>query len=176
MSDIDVHIGEAVINPGDYNLVASGIGSCLIITLYDSKLRIGAIAHTLLPSSVQHNTDYGTNSSAPAFSNKQGCMTAERTTVETEDAKYVDAAIDKMLKGLEAAGAKRADLEAKLIGGSNMFSSLITDDIGGENILIAKDKLKREGIRIVGECVGGSQGRSVEFSPATGVVTVKIRF
>jgi chemotaxis receptor (MCP) glutamine deamidase CheD len=38
----------------------------------------------------------------------------------------------KMLKSLETAGAKRTDLEAKLIG--------------RKNILIAKDKLKREGI------------------------------
>jgi chemotaxis protein CheD len=176
MSDIDVHIGKVVINPGNYNLAANGVGSCLIITLYDSKLRIGALAHSLLPSSVRHNTDYEQNLSAPASSNKQGCMVAERSTVKTEDTKYIDVAIDKMLKGLEAAGAKRADLEAKLIGGANMFSSFITDDIGGENVLIAKDKLKREGIRIVGECVGGSQGRSIEFSPATGIVTVKTKF
>lgn len=175
MSDIDVHIGKVVINPGNYNLVANGVGSCLIITLYDSKLRIGALAHSLLPSSVRRNADYGQNLSAPASSNKQGCMTAERNTVKTEDTKYIDVAIDKMLKGLETAGAKRADLEAKLIGGANMFS-FIADDIGGKNVLSAKDKLKKEGIRIVGECVGGSQGRSVEFSPATGVVTVKTKF
>ena len=167
-----MHIGKVVINPGDYNLVASGIGSCLIITLYDSKLRIGALAHSLLPSSVRHDIA----SSAPASSGRQGCMTAERTDVKIEDTKYIDVAIDKMLKGLETAGAKRADLEAKLIGGANMFSSFNTDDIGGKNFLSAKDKLKREGIIIIGECVGGSQGRSIEFSPATGVVTVKTKF
>jgi chemotaxis protein CheD len=79
---------------------------------------------------------------------------------------------------MEEHGAKREDLEAKLIGGANMFPSFIlgTDDIGKENVLSAKDKLKKEGIRIVGECVGGSQGRSVEFSPTTGVVTVKTKF
>jgi len=57
-----------------------------------------------------------------------------------------------------------------------MFSSLLSDDIGRDNVLSAKDKLKKERIRIVGECVGGSQGRSVEFSPATGVVAVKTKF
>ena len=50
------------------------------------------------------------------------------------------------------------------------------DDIGKDNVLSAREKLQAEGIKIVGECVGGSQGRSVEFSPTTGVVTVKIKF
>lgn len=175
MSDIDVHMGKVVINPGDHNLVTSGVGSCLVITLYDPKLRIGALAHALLPSSTRHNTDSGQSPSASASSSRQGCMVAERSAVKTEDTKYVDVAIDKMLKGLEAAGAKRTDLEAKIIGGANMFS-FVTDDVGKENALSAKDKLKKEGIRIVGECVGGSQGRSIEFSPTTGIVTVKIKF
>jgi len=34
----------------------------------------------------------------------------------------------------------------------------------------------KEGIALVGECVGGSQGRSVEFSVASGVVTVRTGF
>ncbi|MFB0524815.1 MAG: chemotaxis protein CheD, partial [Phycisphaerae bacterium] len=65
--------------------------------------------------------------------------------------------------------------EAKLIGGANMFPSF-NSDIGKDNVSSAKEKLKKERIKIVGECVGGSQGRSVEFSPTTGVVTVKIKF
>jgi len=157
MSDIDVHIGKVVINPGDYNLAVNSVGSCLVVTLYDPKLQIGALAHALLPSSVQHNID-------------------ERVSTKTSNTKYVDVAIEKMLKGLEAAGAKKENIEAKLTGGANMFPSLLSDTIGKDNVLSAKDKLKKEGIRIVGECVGGSQGRSIEFSPATGIVTVKVKF
>ena len=56
-----------------------------------------------------------------------------------------------------------------------MFPSF-DSDIGKDNVSNARDKLLKEGIRIIGECVGGSQGRSVEFSPSTGVVTVKIKF
>jgi len=180
MTDIEVHMGEAVINPGDYDLVTSGVGSCLVITLYDPKLKIGALAHTMLPSKARHDPDYEQSLSSSlsfgASSSGQRCMVAERTSVKAEDTKYVDVAIDQMLKGLEAKGSKREDLEAKLIGGANMFPSLMSDDIGRDNVLSAKDKLKKERIRIVGECVGGSQGRSVEFSPTTGVVAVKTKF
>lgn len=180
MADIEVHMGKAVINPGDYNMVTSGVGSCLVITLYDLKLKIGALAHTMLSSKARHDSDYEQSISASlsfgASSSGQRCMVAERTSVKAEDTKYVDVAIDEMLKGLKAKGSKREDLEAKLIGGANMFPSLMSDDIGKDNVSSAKEKLQAEGIKIVGECVGGSQGRSVEFSPTTGIVAVKTKF
>lgn len=180
MADIEVHMAEAVTNPGDYVLVTSGIGSCLVITLYDSKLQIGALAHTMVPSSAKRDAQYHQRASAhlsyEASTIGQACAVAERVSTKTEDTKYVDVAIDKMLRGLKARGSKREDLEVKLIGGANMFPSLMSDDIGKDNVLSAKEKLRAEGIRIVGECVGGSQGRSVEFSPTTGVVTVKLKF
>jgi chemotaxis protein CheD len=180
MADIEVRMREAAIAPGNYNIVTSGVGSCLVITLYDHKLRIGALAHTMLPSKARYDTDYEKSLSASslvgASSSGQRCMVAERTSVKAEDAKYIDVAIDKMLRGLYAKGAKREDLEAKLIGGAKMFPSLMSDDIGKANVLSARDKLKNEGVRIVGECVGGTQGRSVEFSPTTGVVAVKTKF
>jgi len=56
-----------------------------------------------------------------------------------------------------------------------MFSAF-ESDFGKENVSRAKEKLKKAGIAIVGECVGGSQGRSVEFSVTTGIVTVKTKF
>ena len=48
--------------------------------------------------------------------------------------------------------------------------------IGEDNISYAREKLKKLGILVVGECVGGSQGRSVEFSLSSGIVTVKTKF
>jgi len=182
MADIEVPMGKMVVLEGSQNLITSGVGSCLVVTLYNPKLQIGALAHTMLPSKARHNTDYEQNISASlpvgASSSGQKCMIDEQVSTKTSDTKYVDVAIDQMLKGLRAKGSNRADLEAKLIGGANMFPSFIpgTNDIGKENVLSAKDKLKKEGIRIVGECVGGSQGRSVEFSTTTGVVTVKVKF
>jgi chemotaxis protein CheD len=102
-------------------------------------------------------------------------MSRKQLSVSVKDTRYVDVAIDEMLQRIEAVGAKRKDMEAKLIGGANMFPSL-DSDIGRDNILSAKKKLKKERIQIVGESVGGSQGKSVEFCPATGIVTVKSKF
>jgi len=180
MSDIEVHMGHMAVIEGSHNLITSGVGSCLVVTLYDPKLQIGALAHTMVPSSARRDAQYEQRASAhlsfEASTIGQACAVAERVSTKTEDTKYIDVAIDRMLKGLEAKGSKREDLEAKLIGGANMFPSLTSDDIGKDNVLSAREKLQAEGIKIIGECVRGSQGRSVEFSPTTGVVTVKIKF
>ena len=77
--DIEVKMGEVVVANGADNLVVFGVGSCLVITLYDPKLKVGACAHAMLPLSIIHNlssiTEHG-----------------------KRDARYVDVAIDEMLK------------------------------------------------------------------------------
>jgi len=154
MLNIEVHMGDIALAKERDNLTASGIGSCVVVILHDPKLKIGALAHAMLPRSA----------SSPGATGRSA-----RGTM------YVDSAIDEMLKRIEAQGSKRMDLEGKIIGGANMFSSF-KSDISRENVLSAEEKLKKEGIKVVGECVGGSQGRSVEFSVASGIVTVKTKF
>lgn len=155
--DIDVKIGDVQVAKDPDNLSASGIGSCLAIILYDPKLKLGALAHAMLPT---RHCEAGA---------------AGRSNPNTRDTKYVDNAIDEILTKMLSRGAKKENIEAKLIGGANMFSAF-KSDIGNENVLTAKEKLKKEGIKIIGEAVGGSQGRSVEFSVSSGIVTVKIKF
>lgn len=164
MKNIEVNMGDIAVAKGEGNLIASGIGSCLVITLYDPKGKIGALAHTML---------YAHRLSAEVCDSKEERRKAN--SAESPDTKYADIAIDEMLKRMQALGAKREDVEAKLIGGANMFSAF-KSDIGKETVSSSKNKLKKEGIVIVGECVGGSQGRSIELSLATGIVTVKTKF
>jgi len=162
----EVRMGEIEVAKGNDDLIASGIGSCLVITLYDSKQKIGALAHTMLPARRMSATaDY-------ADGNRRLRRSAASAVADT---RYADTAIDEMIKKIEAQGAKKEFIEAKIIGGANMFSAF-TSDIGENNISYARKKLKNQGIPIVGECVGGSQGRSVEFSVASGIVTVKTKF
>ncbi len=149
MADIEVKMGDLKITRNPGNLVAPGIGSCLAITLYDPRLKVGALAHSML---ARH-----------------------RPGSDNHSAKYVDTAIDEMLKRMKILGGRKEDIECKLIGGANMFTN-IKSDIGKENVISAKKKLKENGIKLVGESVGGSVGKSVEFSVVTGIVTVKIKF
>jgi chemotaxis protein CheD len=153
----EVLIGEIVVTDEQDDLTATGVGSCLVITVYDAGNRIGALAHAMLPRSGGRSQP-----SRPISENKR-------------DTKYVEEAIDEILEKMQDMGTNRSNLESKLIGGANMFG-VYEPDIGMENVVSAREKLKREGIKIVGEAVGGSQGRSVEFSIETGIVTVKMKF
>lgn len=163
MADIEIHMGDIAVAKDEDILIASGIGSCLVITFYDPKQKIGALAHTMLPAR------------RLSFEVCNSKDERRKTNYESPDTRYADTAIDEMLKRIEAQGVKRENIEAKLIGGANMFSTF-KSDIGENNISYAREKLKKAGIAIVGECVGGSQGRSVEFSVASGIVTVKTKF
>jgi len=152
MSNIEVEMGKTAVSDGTGNLYASGIGSCLVITLYSVKARTAAMAHAMLT-----------------------CRESRDTPAALRDVRYIDAAIDEMLEKMSASGVCKTDLEAKLVGGANMFSAF-ESDIGKNNVLSAKSKLKKEEIKLVGECVGGSVGRSVEFAVSTGIMTVKTKF
>jgi len=149
--NIEVKMGDIAVAQPPSNLAASAVGSCLIIIFYDPGPLIGAMAHAML----------STHSLAAKH--------------QLKDTKYIDPAVDEMIERMLASGAKKGNLEARLVGGANMFPAL-KSDIGKNNVLSAKKKLEEEGIRLIGECVGGSIGRSVEFSTTTGVVTVKTKF
>ena len=164
MKNIEVEMGNIEVAKGEHDLVASGIGSCLVITFYDPKHKIGALAHTML---------YARRLSSEVRNSKD--ERRKTNSGESPDTKYADTAIDEVLKRIEFLGAKRENIEVKLIGGANMFSAFESDFIK-ENVSRVKEKIKKAGIAIVAECVGGSQGRSVEMSIATGIVTVKTKF
>ena len=149
MVDIEVEIAHSEIARDPDSLIARGIGSCVIVTLYDPKLKIGALSHSVLP---QHDIQKDNN-----------------------PARFVDTAIDDMLHKMISLGCTRKNIEAKIIGGANMFPG-IESNIGKENIISAREKLKKENIKIVGEATGGTVGRSIEFSAKNGLVTVKIMF
>lgn len=160
--DIEVPMGELVVTKEEGDLTAQAVGSCAVIALYDPKLKIAGMIHAMLPHAHE----------------SEACPKSGRSLPEgggQPDAKYVDTAVDLAVEKMCSLGAQSFDIEAKLVGGANMFG-LTASDIGRENILSAKKKLKEVGIKLIGESIGGSVGRSVEFSVATGIVTVKISF
>jgi len=132
-------------------LVSYGLGSCLGIALYDARLRMGGLAHTLLPG-------------------------PRSVDGESRPAKHVEGAIRLMVDELLALGSDHQNLTAKLAGGANMFESLnpsVEMSIGARNIAVAREVLGQYGIALVAEDVGGSHGRTIEFNLATGSLWVR---
>ena len=131
-------------------LVTYALGSCIGICLYDPAIRLAALIHIMLPLNME--------------------------TGRKSPMKYADTGIRETLREMERRGAVRSRLVAKIAGGTRMFDvggggSL--GNIGQRNIESVHMTLKREGIRLMKEDVGGSTARTLLFDAATGQCCVR---
>lgn len=131
-------------------LITYALGSCIGICLYDSTIKLGAMIHIMLPLNME---------------------AGRKNTM-----KYADTGIRETLKQMEAKGAVRSRITAKLAGGAKMFE--ITGgaglgNIGQRNIESVHLNLKKEGIRILKEDLGGSVARTLLFDVSTGTGCIR---
>jgi len=139
----EIYMGE---KPAEVSTI---LGSCISVTMFSRRAKVGAICHALLPS--------GHPSVAP------------------EGFRYVDTSILYMLGMLEKRGIRGSELEISLLGGSDMIECTRgnIDTVGRKNIETALRILKGRNLELRGSDVGGSMGRKIRFSTATGRVLLR---
>lgn len=154
MGSNEIKVGIAdlnlVLDPGI--IMTIGLGSCIGIALYDSKLKVAGLSHIMLPDSTQ-------------FKNVTNPM------------KFADSAIPILIDRMEKQGCKKQNIIAKIAGGASMFNfsdKSIISDIGKRNSEAVKKSLKEIGIPIVAEDTGGNKGRTMILESSNGKVTLKI--
>ena len=147
---IEVTMGGGAVTTAPHVILSSGLGSCVVVTLYDTERKLGGLAHIMLPDSISLNGDH------PAY-------------------KCADTAITTLIKELRSMRASPRNMVAKLVGGAKMFLSSdgFGPGIGEQNIISIKRILKRRRIPVIAENTGGNYGRNVEFYLDSGRVTVK---
>lgn len=143
MNEQKVGIGEVRIEQGEVILAAFGVGSCIVIMLYDEIKKIGGLAHCLLP--------FGSDVSL----------------------KYPRNAITEMINQMSQKGASKAKIVAKLVGGATMFEGFERHAIGKRNVARAREELNKLDIPIIAEDVFGNWGRSISFNLVNGEVKVR---
>jgi chemotaxis protein CheD len=145
---IKVSIADYAVASGE-TITTSGLGSCLGIALYDASAGVGGLAHPMLP---ERSDD-----------------------ARRPPERFVDTGIEALFEALLAAGASRANVEARLTGGAAIvdFDSDDGPSIGDRNIETAHEVLSSKGITVVGEETGGDCGRTMRFDTDTGEVTVE---
>ncbi|MBA3854201.1 MAG: chemotaxis protein CheD [Gemmatimonas sp.] len=150
MSVQHVRIAHLAVATGQGRLVAVGLGSCVVVTLFDRARNIGGMAHILLPDP----------SAARDGSNP---------------ARFATTAVPLLRDALVAAGA-RGPFEAKLVGGAALFGALLGSggqQMGERNIAAARRALVALGIPIAASETGGTSGRTADFDVATGALEVR---
>ena len=76
-------------------LITYALGSCIGICLYDQKIKLAALVHIMLPLNME--------------------------TGRKNPLKYADTGIRETLRMMEAKGASRSRITAKIAGGAKMF-------------------------------------------------------
>lgn len=148
--EIKIRIADANVGFENDILKTIGLGSCVAVMLYDRTKRIGGLLHFMLPKYLK---------------NKK----------LLNEFKYCDTGMEKLIERMNAVGTKPYRMEARIVGGANMFDNFITDrkqSIGYRNIEASRKYLQHMKIPIVADDTGGNYSRSVEFILKTGIVKV----
>ena len=88
--------------------------------------------------------------------------------------KFADTAVAELRKQLLAKGAHPSKMTAKIAGGSTMFGKRTARDVGEKNHRAVLEHLRKHGIPVVAEHIGGDKGRMIRFSLKDGSVEVSI--
>jgi chemotaxis protein CheD len=144
-----VGVAQWAVDRGDAVLVSLALGSCVGVVLYDPGSKVGALLHLLLPSQQ---------------------MARDRSN----PGRFPETAIPLVLAELEAAGAQRDRLTARLVGGASMFGpGAAPMGMGERNVAAARRALAEAHIPVVAEDVLERHGRSVYVHLDDGRVEVR---
>ena len=86
-------------------------------------------------------------------------------------AKYGNIAMERLIGHMIRKGAHKESIQAKLFGGANLVN--LSMNVGERNADIAKKILEQEGIKIIAESIGGTQGRKILFDTSNGSVHMR---
>ncbi len=123
------------------------LGSCVGIAVWDRLTKQGGLAHVVLPDSRGSTKLPG---------------------------KFADTAVAELRRQLLATGAHPSKLTAKITGGATMFGKRTDRDVGEKNHQAVLEQLRKHGIPVVAEHIGGEKGRMICFSLEDGSVQVSI--
>lgn len=144
---VNLNIAELIVS-NEPIVINTVLGSCVSVCLFSEIKKGGGVIHYALPELPESTTD--------------------------SELRYGSYAIETLIVEVcQHLGVKSRELKAKLVGGaSNISSEIPSQQVGAENIKIARKLLAKHSIPIVGEDVGGSQGRKVLFHVQTGRLQV----
>lgn len=152
------HVVEVLLQPGELwfgdanTRIRTILGSCVAVTLWQPRMRIGGMCHYMLPSRT-------------------------RGAGAVLDGRYGDEALDLLVGEIRAANAHPQEFEAKLFGGGQMFQQAFDTkgrvQVSDRNIESGRELVRRHGFALKAEQVGGHGHREVVFDVWNGHVWVR---
>jgi chemotaxis protein CheD len=149
---IIVNISDAKVSADPVDVLATfSLGSCVGVTLWDPKTKVGGMLHFQLPTS----------------------------TIDVDRAKqnpmmFADTGFTHLLNEMISRGASKKRLKVRIAGAAQMLNDAKLFDIGRRNHTAVRKILWQHGMFIDAEHVGGSVARTMYLALADGSVTQKM--
>ncbi|MBF0203866.1 MAG: chemotaxis protein CheD [Desulfamplus sp.] len=146
--NIYLKIGEYYITQSPM-IISTLLGSCVGVCLFETKKRIGALNHILLPGKADMNS-------------------------YNESARYGVNAMELLINGIIKLGGEKKNIIAKAFGGACVTKSFSYENGPGQkNIEFVIQFLKDESIKLVRHDFGGYDIRKIFMDSNTGDVFLK---
>lgn len=146
---VNLQPGEVLMSDEPLN-VATVLGSCVAVCMFDPRNARGAICHAALPN-------------APVV-------------LHRDPFRYADEAVLYLLERYRRLGTAPSQLTVKVFGGADVLGHIVRDGyitIGRQNTLATLETLGWQRIKPVVCETGGDRGRKLVFVTNTGEVFVK---
>ncbi|MFY7961234.1 MAG: chemoreceptor glutamine deamidase CheD [Elsteraceae bacterium] len=137
--------GEHYVTRAADETISTVLGSCVAACIRDPVAAVGGMNHFMLPGEVR-----GTWSGA------------------TNEMRYGQFAMEKLINDILACGGRRERLEVKLFGGANVMNSSMK--IGDSNAEFVLSFMKTEGLMVAAQDLGGDLARRINYFPLSGRV------
>jgi len=149
-------ITEIYLQPGEFYWgnesarIKTLLGSCVAICVWHPMQKIGGMSHCLLPTR--------SNDKDPGPSGR-----------------YIDETFEIFFSEMNRAATRREDYQVKVFGGGNMFEFKDPSGttVGEKNLIMMRQILKSQNMKIIAEHVGGKGHRNVLFELWSGDCWVK---
>ncbi|MFA5984705.1 MAG: chemotaxis protein CheD [Methylococcaceae bacterium] len=150
---IDIFLQPGEFYFGDHeSRIKTILGSCVAITMWHPRLKIGGMCHYLLPE-------------------------RQKDANQSEfDGRYADEAMLLFLHELIKSGTKPSDYEVKMFGGGDQFpthSQFSQSSVPGKNIDIGINLLKLHGFKLKAKHLGGIGYRNIIFDVWSGHIWMR---
>jgi chemotaxis protein CheD len=162
--DSKINSKALIVLPGDHYVtnnkdlaLVTLLGSCVAACIRDTQLGLGGLNHFLLPG------DSGLSNAG----------TGDGGGVEsTKSMRYGVFAMEALVNDIIRRGGSKSNLEAKVFGAGNVIDTSASETVGEKNANFVVDYLRREGVQIAAQDLGGARARRIFFFPKTGRVLV----
>jgi chemotaxis protein CheD len=137
--------GEHYVTRAADEAITTVLGSCVAACIRDPIAAVGGMNHFMLPGEVRGSWSGATN-----------------------EMRYGQFAMEKLINDILRAGGRRERLEVKLFGGANVMNSSMR--IGDSNAEFVLSFMKTEGLTVAAQDLGGDLARRINYFPMTGRV------